>query len=61
MKPSETCKKFGLKGLKELSDLTGKPSQTLIRWHSKDTKFFIILLLGAIKFKTTHNIKETTS
>ena len=51
MKPSELCKLSGLDNLKELSDLTGKPVQTLIRWFENDRVFFNVLLLGAVATK----------
>lgn len=38
MKPSEECKLYGLKGLRELSQLSGKSCQTLINWY-KNSKF----------------------
>jgi len=51
VKPSEKCKKAGLKSLAELSEMTGKPVQTLIRWHEDDPVFFDILLRGAVSKK----------
>ncbi len=51
MKPSEQCKAVGLKSLAELSAMTGKPVQTLIRWADVDPVFFEILLRGAVSKK----------
>ncbi len=51
MKPSEKCKAVGLKSLAELSEMTGKPVQTLIRWANSDPVFFEILLRGAVSKK----------
>lgn len=51
MKPSELCKLMGLKSLSELSEITGKPAQTLIRWADKDPIFFEVLLRGAVSKK----------
>jgi hypothetical protein len=51
MKPSEKCKAAGLKNLLELSTITGKPVQTLIRWYEDDPVFFEILLRGAVSKK----------
>ncbi len=51
MKPSEKCKSVGLKSLNELSEITDRPVQTLIRWHEDDPVFFEILLRGAVSKK----------
>lgn len=51
MKPSEKCKFAGLKNLNELSEMTGKHIQTLIRWDESDSIFFEIILRGAIDKK----------
>ncbi len=48
MKPSELCKAAGLKSLAELSEATGKPVQTLIRWSTDDPVFFELLIRGTV-------------
>lgn len=47
MKPSEQCKKAGLKSLAELAEMTNKPVQTLINWSNESPELFEIVVLGA--------------
>jgi hypothetical protein len=58
MKPSEACKKAGLKNLDELSQFTKKPVQTLIRWFNDDPNFFELLLRGAVDKKNKIEFDE---
>lgn len=51
MKPSEMCKKAGLTGLKELSELTEVGDRTLTNWHKHKPQLFKIVILGAAKWK----------
>ena len=51
MKPSEKCKKAGLKSLAELSEITGRTSKVLIDWANNDPLFFDIVLHGAVLVK----------
>jgi hypothetical protein len=39
MKPHEKCKKAGLSGLKELSEISKMPQSTLIKWS--ETRPFV--------------------
>ena len=56
MKPSELCKKAGLKSLAELAELTGESPQTLNNWHKTRPRRFMLLLLGATVFKSTNEV-----
>lgn len=49
--PSKDCKLAGLKSLVELSQITGKPVQTLINWHRDDPVLFNVVLTGAVAIK----------
>lgn len=47
MKPSEECKRAGLKSLAELSEMTETSVQTLNNWSKNKPKLFDVLLAGA--------------
>lgn len=51
MKPSEICKKAGLKGLVEVVKFTGKGEQTLIRWARENPQLFDIVVEGTVIIK----------
>ena len=57
-RPSEICKQEGLKGLKELSEITTKPEQTLIGWARRSPILFYILVLGAVKKKELEQVEQ---
>ena len=52
MNQNEKCKATGLKGLGELSEITGVSHQTLSNWHKDKPKLFEIVLKGAVFEKT---------
>ena len=54
MKPSEKCKKLGLKSLKEMSEITGRSTRTLQQWSEDDPVFFDIVLIGAVTVSECH-------
>ena len=49
MKAHELAKQHGLKSLKQVSELTGQSSQTLLNWHKDKPLLFEIVLLGCKK------------
>lgn len=51
MKPSEIAKNHGLKGLKEIEELTGISRQTLIKWHKDRPRLFDVIVKGSINVK----------
>lgn len=52
MTPSQQAKSAGLKSLKQVSEIIGKPVQTLDNWAKKSPELFDIVLLGcAFKIK----------
>jgi len=51
MKPSEHCKAKGLKGLKQLSEITGQSIQTLINWHKVNPELFYNAIESAVTKK----------
>ncbi len=55
MKPSEKCKKAGLKSLAELSEITHISRQTLINWSKNNNKFFDFIVFGASCIKKLKN------
>jgi hypothetical protein len=52
MKPSEQCKKAGLKGLAELVEISGVSEQTLINWSRSKPKLFDVVISGAAQKRT---------
>lgn len=58
MKPSEQCKKVGLKNLNELAEGTGESVQTLNNWSKQKPKLFKVVLMGAALDKLKVNIEE---
>ena len=58
MKPSEKCKKAGLKSLAELSEISGKPVRTLTDWSSTQPQFFALIIAGAVMVKTGKMLQE---
>ena len=44
--PSKIAKSFGLKSLKQVSDIAKVSIQTLINWHKNKPDLFIIVLKG---------------
>lgn len=59
MKPSEKCKKFGLKSLNELSEISGESVQTLNNWYKNKPFLFDAVLNHALLKKGLIKIKET--
>ncbi len=53
MKPHEQCKKSGLSGLKELSDITRVSIQTLNNWSKDKKELFKCVLAGAVVIKNS--------
>ena len=51
MKPSEQCKKAGLKSLAELSKITSCSVQTLNNWHKSKPLLFKVVIAGAVVIK----------
>jgi hypothetical protein len=51
MKPSEECKMAGLKGMLELTELSGVSKETLTNWHKKSKFLFDNALAKAIAKK----------
>jgi hypothetical protein len=51
-KTAETVKKFGYKSLKQLSEITGIQTQTLRKWAADRPRLFIIILSGAVQYRT---------
>jgi len=52
MKPSEYAKKFGFKGLKDLSKFTQTPETTLRDWSVSYPRRFYLIVLGASLART---------
>ena len=46
MTPSKQAKEAGLKSLKQVSVMTGKPVTTLHNWHKDSPRLFKIVLIG---------------
>lgn len=46
MTPSKKAKKFGLKSLTQVSELTGQSLQTLTNWFNDKPELFEVVLLG---------------
>jgi hypothetical protein len=46
MTAAEQVKRAGLKSLKQVSKMTGKPTQTLNAWHKASPDLFEIIVLG---------------
>lgn len=57
MKTSEKAKAAGLKNLNELSQMTGKPTQTLNNWDKNEPELFDIVLKGAAFHKFMEKMK----
>ena len=58
MKPSEKCKAAGLKGLVELSEISGASPQTLINQSRDKPKVFKLLLIGAVTSKNNPDLYD---
>jgi hypothetical protein len=58
MTASAECKAAGLKSLAELSELTGRSSVTLCRWHKENYSFFRVVLAGAVLIKLSKIINS---
>lgn len=56
IKPSQYIKEYGFKSIRELSEITGVGSQTLIDWYENDKKFRLlnIVMRGAL-FERNHH------
>lgn len=54
---SEKAKKAGLKGLTEMSELTGVSRQTLNNWNKENQLKFDTFLLGAVCKKFLNTFK----
>ncbi len=48
MTASQLAKKLGCKSLKEVSEVSGLPVNTLLRWHKEKPKGFKVVCLGVI-------------
>ena len=48
MTPSQQAKQAGLKSLAQVSQMTGKPRQTLDRWAVDEPELFAIVLAGCV-------------
>ena len=46
MSPSQTAKAYGLKSLKQVSEISGVGMATLNNWHREKEKLFHIVLVG---------------
>ncbi|MCY4043468.1 MAG: hypothetical protein OXE99_00150 [Cellvibrionales bacterium] len=57
MKPSEQCKKAGLKNLNELVERSGESVQTLNNWYKNKPKLFRLVLMGAALEKLKDNLE----
>lgn len=55
MKPSEICKKAGLKNLEECSERSGVSVQTLTNWSRDKPKLFNYLVRGVALDKEVEN------
>lgn len=58
MNQNKQCKAIGLKGLGELSDITGVSHQTLSNWCRDKPKLFNIVLKGAYFEKSLNYFKK---
>ena len=45
---SQVCRRNGLKGLNQLSEITGQSPQTLINWYNNKRSLFDIVILGCL-------------
>lgn len=48
MTPSQQAKAAGLKGLTEVSNLTGVSLQTLTNWHKNKPRLFVVVVKGCV-------------
>jgi hypothetical protein len=48
MTPSQQAKEAGLKSLTQMSQMTGKPTDTLRNWHRDSPDLFRLLLAGCV-------------
>lgn len=46
--PSQQAKASGLKSLEQMSQMVGKPTETLRNWHRDSPELFRILLAGCV-------------
>ena len=51
MKPSEICKRYGLKSIVELSKLIGRSADLLTSWHKNYPLLFLSTVVGAATIK----------
>ena len=49
MSASREAKKAGLRSLRQMSMITGKPERTLYDWFNDDPKMFHVALLGCVE------------
>lgn len=49
MTPSQQVKAAGLKNLKQMSQMVGKPTETIRNWHRDNSDLFNIVLLGCVE------------
>jgi hypothetical protein len=61
MKPSEQCKKAGLKSLAELAQISGESVQTLNNWHKNKPFRFDAVLESACASRGIHQMKINIS
>lgn len=52
--PSQQAKAAGLKSLEQMSQMVGKPTETLRNWHRYSPELFRILLIGCVLEKDRH-------
>jgi hypothetical protein len=45
---SQVCRRNGLKGLNQVSEITGQSPQTLINWYNNKRSLFDIVILGCL-------------
>jgi len=57
MSASAAAKSAGLKSLAEVSEITGKPPQTLRRWHTEEPALFRVVLLGCARQKEKQSVE----
>tara|TARA_R100000544_G_scaffold22818_1_gene11393 strand:+ start:43 stop:234 length:192 start_codon:yes stop_codon:yes gene_type:complete len=48
---SQVAKRNGLKSLKEVSDITGQSSVTLINWYKNKRDLFEVVVIGCVALK----------
>lgn len=58
MKPSEACKKAGLRSLKELAHISGESVQTLNNWHKKYPRRFELILKGVVLERSVAQLND---